>query len=99
MTNTIATAAVQLEVEDAQRGRLMALWSVSFLGTRPFGSLVDGGVAEAAGLRAAGVVMSAPVLVAGAALVWSGRRSAGKRGDRMRPASLATGPAVASEVD
>jgi predicted MFS family arabinose efflux permease len=99
MTNTIATTAVQLEVEDAQRGRLMALWSVSFLGTRPFGSLVDGGVAEAAGLRAAGVVMSAPVLVAGAALVWSGRRSAGKRGDRMRPASLATGPAVASEVD
>jgi hypothetical protein len=56
-------------------------------------------VAEAAGLRAAGRVMSAPVLVAGAALVWSSRRSAGKRGDRMRPVSLATGPAVASEVD
>jgi MFS family permease len=99
MTNTIATTAMQLEVEDAQRGRLMALWSICFLGTRPLGSLVDGGVAEGAGLRAGGVVMSLPVLLAAAALVWSGRRRPGKRGARMRPASLAAEPVVASEVD
>lgn len=75
MTNTVATTAVQLEVEDAHRGRLMALWSIAFLGIRPVGSLVDGGVAQAAGLRAGGVVMSLPVMAAAIALVWFARRT------------------------
>ncbi len=74
MTNTIATTAIQLEVEDAQRGRLMALWSVAFLGIRPFGSLADGAVAQTAGLRAGGLLMSLPVLATGAALYRTRRR-------------------------
>jgi MFS family permease len=57
---TSATTAVQLEVEDSQRGRVMALWSVAFLGVRPFGSLVDGAVASAVGLRAAACLMALP---------------------------------------
>jgi MFS family permease len=57
---TSSTVAVQLEVDDSQRGRVMALWSVAFLGVRPFGSLVDGAVASAVGLRAAACLMAVP---------------------------------------
>src|SRR5439155_1253373 len=32
-TNTAATTALQLGIEEEQRGRVMALWSVAFLGT------------------------------------------------------------------
>jgi MFS family permease len=60
---TSATTAVQLEVEDSKRGRVMALWSVAFLGVRPFGSLVDGAVASAVGLRAAACLMAVPAAV------------------------------------
>ncbi len=82
LTNTAATTAVQLEVSDNQRGRVMALWSLAFLGTRPFGSLADGAVAQVAGLRAAAVVMASIALVAAAGLaVWLPRR--------MRKAGLA----------
>jgi MFS family permease len=71
--NTAATTALQLGVEDAQRGRLMALWSVAFLGVRPFGSLVDGAVATGAGLRPAAILMALPALVAAAAFWHRGR--------------------------
>ncbi|MBV8957762.1 MAG: MFS transporter [Actinobacteria bacterium] len=63
-SNTTATTIVQLEVDDAQRGRVMALWSASFLGIRPFASLGDGGIAAAGGLRTAAFVMAIPALVA-----------------------------------
>ena len=79
MTNTIATTAIQLEVEDAQRGRLMALWSVAFLGIRPFGSLADGGLAQVAGLRAGGLLMALPVLGTAVVLLRTRRRAAARR--------------------
>jgi MFS family permease len=65
VTNTSATTALTLEVAPEQRGRIMALWSLCFLGTRPPASLIDGAVASAAGLREAAVAMAVPVLVAG----------------------------------
>lgn len=64
-SNTTATTALQLGVDDSQRGRIMALWSVAFLGIRPFGSLVDGAVATGIGLRQAAFLMAAPALLAG----------------------------------
>ncbi len=64
--NTTATTAIQLGVDDAERGRVMALWSVAFLGVRPFGSLVDGAVASTVGLRPAAVLMAVPALAAAA---------------------------------
>ena len=67
--NTSATTLVQLEVDDAQRGRVMALWSVSFLGTRPFASLADGAIASRFGLRAAGLTMAVPALLVAVGLV------------------------------
>ncbi len=61
------TARVYAEVDDAQRGRVMALWSLAFLGTRPLASLVDGAIAEIAGARTAAVALALPVL---AAAIW-----------------------------
>ncbi len=66
-SNTSATSRLQLEVAENQRGRIMALWSVAFLGLRPLASLADGAIAQAAGVRVAGVVLALPAL-AGAAV-------------------------------
>jgi MFS family permease len=66
-SNTSATSRLQLEVAEDQRGRIMALWSVAFLGLRPIGSLADGAIAGAFGVRTAGVVLALPALaIAGA---------------------------------
>jgi MFS family permease len=74
-TNTVATSRLQLEVEDVQRGRIMTLWSIAFLGARPVGSLLDGAIASVAGVRVASICMALPAL-AGAAvfLLGHGRR-------------------------
>ena len=61
---TRATARLQAEVPDAQLGRVMALWSLAFVGTRPVAALLDGVVAELAGARMAAVVLALPVLLA-----------------------------------
>ena len=66
-SNTSATSRLQLEVEDAQRGRIMALWSVAFLGLRPLASIVDGAIAGTFGVRVAGVCLAIPALAAAAA--------------------------------
>jgi MFS family permease len=63
-SNTTATTIVQLEVDDEQRGRVMAIWTVAFLGARPFASLGDGAIANGIGLRGAAVVMALPALAA-----------------------------------
>jgi MFS family permease len=61
-SNTHATSRLQLGVEPWERGRIMALWSVAFLGLRPFASIVDGAIAAAFGVRVAGVVLALPAL-------------------------------------
>jgi MFS family permease len=73
-SNTAATARLQLDVEEAQRGRIMALWGVAFLGLRPVASLIDGAIASAFGVRVAGVVLALPALAAAGAIVLLGRR-------------------------
>ena len=67
-SNTSATTRLQLGVAESQRGRIMALWGVAFLGVRPFASLLDGAIASVAGVRVAGVVLALPAL-AGAAII------------------------------
>jgi MFS family permease len=67
-SNTHATSRLQLEVEESQRGRIMALWSVAFLGLRPVASLLDGALAGAFGVRTAGVCLAVPALVMAAVL-------------------------------
>ncbi|HZU20466.1 MAG TPA: MFS transporter [Gaiellaceae bacterium] len=73
-SNTSATTRLALGVAPWQRGRIMALWSIAFLGLRPVASLVDGGVAGAFGVRAAGVVLAVPALAGAAAAVLAARR-------------------------
>jgi MFS family permease len=66
-SNTSATTRLALGVAPSQRGRIMALWSIAFLGLRPVASLADGALAGAFGVRTAGVVLALPAL-AGAAV-------------------------------
>ena len=73
-SNTSATSRLQLEVAGHQRGRIMALWSVAFLGLRPLASLADGVLAGAFGVRAAGVCLAVPVLLGAATVLAVGRR-------------------------
>jgi len=68
-SNTSATAQLQLGVEESQRGRIMALWSVAFLGLRPIASFVDGTLAGAFGVRVAGVCLALPALAAAAVIL------------------------------
>jgi len=67
--NSGTTSRLQLDVSDEHRGRIMALWSVAFLGLRPVASLVDGALASAFGVRVAGVALALPALAAGIALL------------------------------
>jgi MFS family permease len=68
-SNTSATSRLQLGVAESQRGRIMALWSVAFLGLRPIASFLDGVIAGAFGVRVAGVVLALPALVVAALIV------------------------------
>lgn len=75
LAQTRATTELQLSVADAERGRVMALWSVAFLGTRPFASLADGALANVIGSRPTVLVFAVPALAAAAVL--TARRKAG----------------------
>ena len=74
MTVAGTTTAIQLEVGDEHRGRVMALWSIAFLGLRPFGALLDGFVGHEVGLRPAVLMMSAPAVVIAVWLAVADRR-------------------------
>jgi len=76
LTNTGATTSLALEAAPEQRGRVMAMWSFCFVGTRPVASLADGALASAVGLRAAGVALTVPVVAAGVAMAVLRRRIA-----------------------
>ena len=78
---TIATSLLHLAIEDAYRGRVMAFWSMSFHGVRPIGSLLDGALATAAGLRMAGTALAIPAAMgAVAALILARRPTAPENG-------------------
>lgn len=67
---------LQLAVPTSEHGRLMAVWSMVFMGSRPIGSLLDGVIASRFGLRAAILVVAAPaaVMAARARMFAVGRR-------------------------
>jgi MFS family permease len=73
-SNTSATSRLQLDVEEEQRGRIMALWSVAFLGLRPVASLVDGAIAAAFGVRVAAICLTLPALACAVAILVLERR-------------------------
>ena len=67
-------STLQLAVEPEMRGRVMALYSVVFLGSTPIGAPLAGWLSEAAGPRA-GLMLGAA-----AALSWRARRGRGRGG-------------------
>ncbi|MGH2820115.1 MAG: MFS transporter [Actinomycetota bacterium] len=85
-----ANSTLQLNASDAMRGRVMALYSVVFLGTTPIGSPIVGWMADAVGARA-GFVLSAVACLA--ACAWG--LKVGPEGGRA-PAPGTEIPAVAS---
>lgn len=59
-------ATLQLESEPQMRGRVMALWSVAFMGSTPIGGPIIGAISEYAGARVALGVGAAACFVAAA---------------------------------
>jgi MFS family permease len=75
-SNTAATTRLQLAIGDHERGRVMALWTMAFIGIRPIGSLVDGALASTIGIHAAAMLMTLPALGVAVAILVTLRRDA-----------------------
>jgi MFS family permease len=92
-----ANALLQLGSNAQMRGRVMALFSVVFLGSTPIGGPLVGWVAEAFGPRAALGLGAAATLIAGLvalAFAWRGKRR--RIPDRPAPRSSLPTPAPAA---
>jgi MFS family permease len=77
----VANATLQLGASPSMRGRVMALWSVAFLGSTPIGGPVAGFVSEHFGGRA-GLVLGGIACLVAALVGWlSLRRIAGRDAD------------------
>ena len=81
----LANTNVQLGTAPEMRGRVMALWSIAFLGTTPVGGPLVGLVAEHLGPRVALALGGAATIVAAAALATTDR-STGLASPVARPA-------------
>jgi MFS family permease len=81
---TSVTTQLQDRVPDQVRGRVMALWGVAFLGTRPFSAAIDGAIADLVSVRAAALAMAA-----GAAAATLLQRRDAERPAARGPAELA----------
>jgi MFS family permease len=89
---TAATSLLHLQTEESHRGRVMSLWSLSFHGSRPLGSLLDGAIASVAGIRIAGVVMALPAVAGSLGLgLLLRRRSAQAPGAAVDPLTTSSG--------
>lgn len=64
---TALNSAIQDRINEEVRGRVMAIWSVFFLGVRPIAALVDGAIADTVSVRAG---IGLPALVAGGMALW-----------------------------
>lgn len=71
---TTSNSLIQLRSEPALRGRVMALYSVVFLGTTPIGAPFVGWVAQSFGPRAGLALGGAAVMAASVVAVWLSAR-------------------------
>ncbi len=63
-------ASTELQsVDDSIRGRVMAMWSLAFIGTRPIAAVIDGALADRFGVHVAAAVLAIPVSAA-AIVAW-----------------------------
>lgn len=65
---TALTARIYDRVPDNYRGRVLALWGVAFLGSRPVAALLDGAIADALSTDVAVMFAASTALVAAAAV-------------------------------
>ena len=87
-------SSLQLAVEPLMRGRVMALYSVVFLGSTPIGAPIAGALSEAAGPRA-GLLLSAAAALTAAAVAYIVLRRRGQSlAIQSLPASLPCEAAV-----
>ena len=63
ISTTTWTTGLQEEVSEAMRGRIMGIWTLCALGSRPIAALVDGSVSDWLGPRIAVLVIAAPLVV------------------------------------
>lgn len=70
---TRSTGRLHQLVADHRIGRVMAMWSVAFFGTRPIAAIVDGAIADRWGPRIATAVLAVPALTIGVRTVVSSR--------------------------
>jgi MFS family permease len=63
---SMGNSTLQLETDPQMRGRVMALWSVAFLGSTPIGGPLIGWITERSGARVGLAVGAASCFVAGA---------------------------------
>jgi predicted MFS family arabinose efflux permease len=71
----MANGVLQTHTDPAMRGRVMALFSVAFLGSTPIGGPIVGWVSEALGPRA-GLALGGLAALATAGVVWTIRQPA-----------------------
>jgi MFS family permease len=84
ITATIAfVTTIQSDVPERLRGRVMALWTASFLGPRVIAAVIDGALADAFGPHVAFAVFAAPAVAA----AWFVRRTVPPR--RVEPVAPA----------
>lgn len=68
---TSLSTQIQVRLPDVLRGRIMALWSIAFIGSRPVGAAANGAVADATSAGMAFVVLAGAI----AATAWACRPS------------------------
>jgi len=79
---------LQLNADDAMRGRVMALWAVVFLGSTPIGGPLTGVLARGFGVRTAVAVGGVAALATAAGAYWALRRRQLQSGSCEAPACL-----------
>ena len=84
---------LQLNADDAMRGRVMALWAVVFLGSTPIGGPLTGLIARGLGVRAAVALGGVAALATAAGAYWALRRRQLRAGTCEAPVCLPDGPA------
>ncbi len=60
---TTTNSNLQQRLDEDMRGRVMALWSMAFLGSRPLAGIIDGVVADLVSPRAGVLAAAVPLLV------------------------------------
>jgi len=76
-TTTLVTG-LQEEVAEAMRGRIMGIWTLCALGSRPIAALIDGAIADLAGPRVAVFVIALPLLFTAILVMPRLRRAPGR---------------------